>query len=36
MSFQHMTVVPMAQVEHKPEAVPGSPLVMVHNKVDNN
>ena len=30
-----MMAVPMAQVEHKPEAVLGSPPVEVHNKVHN-
>jgi hypothetical protein len=35
-SFQPMTAVTMAQVEHKPEAVPGSPPVEAHNKVNNN
>jgi hypothetical protein len=31
-----MMAVPMAQVEHKPEAVLGSPLVEAHNRVNNN
>src|ERR1035437_33584 len=35
-SFQPMMTVPMAQVEHKPEAVLGSPPVEVHNRENNN
>src|ERR1035437_2558415 len=35
-SFQPMMTVPMAQVEHKPEAVLGSPPVEVHNRVNYN
>jgi hypothetical protein len=36
ISLEPMMAVPMAQVEHKPEAVLGSPRVEVRNTVNNN